>query len=106
MPVMTSACGIGSPPNPAAAPRRATTPKSKNTPAPSKLNARTLRSGWGSHDQPVQTETHEAGTAQAKQCRRTHPRGSRCGGPMTSKTSIAVIDNVTGSSIAMISNFA
>jgi hypothetical protein len=47
MPVMTSACGIGSPPKPAAAPRRATTPKNKNAPPPSRLKARTLRSGWG-----------------------------------------------------------
>ena len=47
IPVMTSACGTGSPPNPAAAPLRATTPKSRNTPLPSRLKARILRSGWG-----------------------------------------------------------
>src|SRR5262245_54931081 len=44
MPVMTSACGTGSPPNPDAAPRRATTPKNTNTPLPSRLKATILRS--------------------------------------------------------------
>jgi len=47
IPVMTSACGTGSPPMPSAAPRRATTPKSRKTPLPIRLNARILRSGCG-----------------------------------------------------------
>ena len=46
-PVMTSACGTGSPPNPAAAPLRATTPNTKKTPVPRRLKATILRSGWG-----------------------------------------------------------
>src|SRR5262249_12373826 len=46
-PVMTRACGTGSAPKPAAAPRRATTPNSRNTLLPSTLKARILRSGCG-----------------------------------------------------------
>src|SRR5262249_8638224 len=45
IPGMTSAWGTGSPPNPEAAPLRATTPKTRNTPLPSRLKARILRSG-------------------------------------------------------------
>jgi hypothetical protein len=47
IPVMTSACGTGSPPNPAAAPRRATMPKNKNAPAPRRLKARIFLRGCG-----------------------------------------------------------
>ncbi|QKV57719.1 MAG: hypothetical protein HT580_11200 [Dechloromonas sp.] len=41
------ACGTGSPPMPSAAPRRATTPKSRKTPLPIMLKARILRNGCG-----------------------------------------------------------
>jgi hypothetical protein len=47
IPVMTSACGTGSLPNPAAAPLRATTPKNRKTPVPRRLKARIFRSGCG-----------------------------------------------------------
>src|SRR5262249_62139026 len=46
-PVMTNACGTGSLPNPTTAPLRATAPKTRNTPLPSKLKAMIFRSGWG-----------------------------------------------------------
>jgi len=50
IPVMTSACGTGSPPNPAAAPLRATTPKNRNTPPPNRrpsILSERCRSGPG-----------------------------------------------------------
>jgi hypothetical protein len=45
MPVMTMACGTGSPLKPAPAPRRAMTPNSRKMPPPSRLKARMRRSG-------------------------------------------------------------
>src|SRR6185437_12440983 len=47
IPVMTIACGIGSKRKPAAAPRRATMPKTRKTPLPMTLKASNLRSGCG-----------------------------------------------------------
>ena len=47
IPVMTSACGTGSPLNADTAPLRATTPNNRNTPLLRRLKARILRSGCG-----------------------------------------------------------
>ena len=47
IPVMTMACGTGSKRRPAAAPRRATMPKTRKTPLPIRLNASNLRRGCG-----------------------------------------------------------
>ncbi len=99
MPVMTSACGIGSPPNPAAAPRRATTPNSREHAGAKQVKRDHLRSGCGSRSartdpDPPRTALHRPySVAEFIRCR------SRCGGPATSKASIAAIDSVTGSSI-------
>ena len=77
IPVMTSACGTGSPPKPAAAPLRATTPNSRNTPLPSRLKARILRSGWGLRDQAVEPEPHQP----PRRTARTASRRSSSGAP-------------------------
>ena len=64
---------------PGAAPRRATTPKNRNTPLPRRLKARIFRSGCGVRDQAVEAETYRHRAAQPEHGRRAHRRGLPCG---------------------------
>jgi len=70
MPVISSACGTGSPAMPAAAPLRATAPSRTNTPLPITLNARILRSGCGltispKRPMPTRSAAHNPNTVAA-----------------------------------------
>ena len=105
-PVMTSACGTGSPPNPAAAPLCATTPKNVNTPEPMRLKARILRSGCGFVITPIEPETHGHGCAKPEHDRRAHDQASRSGGPATSRPSVTAIVRIIANSMARISGLA
>ena len=99
MPVMTSACGTGSAPSPAAAPRRAMTPNSRNTPLPRRLKARILRSGCGIGDEAEQSKSHQRGGANSEQRRDVHRCWIRSGGPAASRPSVTPIDSVNVTSI-------
>ena len=106
IPVITSACGTGSPPNPVAAPLRATTPNSTNTPLPTRLKARIFRNGCGFVITPVKPEADERGAREADQGRRGHRSPFRCGVPTSSMPSVAAIETIIATSIVRISALA
>ena len=61
------------------------TPNSKNTPPPSRLKARILRSGCGCTISTEQAEAHQAAPHSPYSVARAHRRASRSGGPATSR---------------------
>ena len=106
IPVMTSACGTGSPLNAVPAPLRATTPKNRKTPLLRRLKARIFRKRLRIHNHPVEAETRRPRAAEAEYHRRGHGPGSLSDGPAISRASVTATVNVIANSIARSSGLA
>ena len=99
MPVITIACGTGSADSPAAAPLRATMPKTRKTPLPIRLKRENLAQRLRIDDHAIEAKTDQSRSDQPRQRRRGHRRGSRRGGPATSMARVTAMVSTMNASM-------
>ncbi len=99
MPVMTMACGTGSNAKPAAAPRRATIPKTRKTPQPIEVEGQQFAQGMRVKDEAVKPEADQAGADQTRENGGGHGSRLPLGGPATSIGKATAMDSSMNASM-------
>ena len=106
MPVISSACGTGSPPHPSAAPRRAIGAEQQEHAVADHVEREDLAQRLRVDDQAVDAEPDQRRRAQPEQRRRVSSLAARSGAPARIRASVSASEGSSAHSMTMISGFA